>query len=234
MSKQLRRVLLSWLAPLAIVSSEEEELSCGIWFAKSTIPGAGLGIFAGIDFQPQTSVLPTGDVVIPIVDMEIHHPEAYEFLWDEYTWDGGPLFMGNEGFADELNAASAGFGAGVNCIMDLVNVEELTPVNTNAGLHRSQDPGAGGFSTYWNRESIATVPISAGDELFASCKSHRMCGESSVVSAFHRCSSSACRRSCLELFALYTMIQMARPGSLLETNILDQFRLLETYKRPKL
>lgn len=152
------------------LGDDEEELTCGIWLAKSTIPGAGLGIFAGKDFEPKESVLPTGDVVIPLVDYKLYQQPNFNFLWDEYTWDGFSLFMGNEGLAGELSAASPGFGAAVNCFMDLVNIKETIPINDNTGLHRSKDPGVGAFSTYWNRESLASTPIKAGHELFAACK----------------------------------------------------------------
>jgi len=145
-----------------------EDLSCGIWFAKSTIPGAGLGIFAGIAFEEDEEVLPIGDVVVPIVDKEIHQPDDHNFLWDEYTWDGRGMFMDFEGYHSKLSAASPGFGAAVNCYMDLVNIKESVPLNSNTGLHRSKDPGAGAFSTYWNRQSIATTSIKPGHELFAS------------------------------------------------------------------
>ena len=156
------------IAQLPVASSEEHK--CGIWFAKSTIPGTGLGMFAGKDFQKQECLLSIGDVVLPLVDMELHQGNGYNFLWDEYAWDGNGMYMGFEGLSDEVDAASPGFGAAINCFMDLVNVEVKNPVNTNEGLHRSKDPGVGGFSTYWNRNAAATKPIKAGNELFASCK----------------------------------------------------------------
>jgi hypothetical protein len=163
------------LAPTLATTNDDDndnDLVCGIWFAKSTIPGAGLGIFAGKDFEAGNSVLPIGDVVIPLVDLPIHQAKSSNphFLWDEYTWDGASLYMDHEGLGEELNAASPGFGAGVNCFMDLVNVKEGVPPSNNLGLHRLTDPGAGAFSYYWNRDSVASAPIQAGNELFASCK----------------------------------------------------------------
>ena len=164
-------ILLSVLLIPQLPVASSDELTCGIWFAKSTIPGAGYGIFAGKDFEEKQGLLPIGDVVVPLVDMELHqHGTDYNFLWDEYTWTGDKLLMGFEGLSDELSAASPGFGAAINCFMDLVNVEETIPLNTNEGLHRSKDPGVGGFSTYWNRSPVATKPIKAGNELFALCK----------------------------------------------------------------
>ncbi|KAI2513179.1 hypothetical protein MHU86_1217 [Fragilaria crotonensis] len=146
---------------------DDQEFTCGIWFAKSTIPGAGLGIFAGKDFDKGESVLPVGDVVIPLVDSKIHKHRDYKFLWDEYTWEGVALFMEREGVSESISVVSPGFGSAVNCFLGLVNVKETIPSNTNTGLHRSQDPGVGAFSTYWNRETLAMIPIKAGNELFA-------------------------------------------------------------------
>ena len=170
----MRFPILGWMlithVTSNLVSVENEELTCGIWFAKSTIPGGGIGIFAGKDFEPEQGLLPVGDVVIPLVDSKLHRSRNYNFLWDEYTWEGASLLMEKEGVSKRLSAASPGFGAAVNCFIDLVNVKETVPMNTNTGLHRSKDPGVGAFSTYWNRETIASKPIKAGHELFATCK----------------------------------------------------------------
>lgn len=170
---------------MIVVNSEE--ITCGVWFAKSTIPGAGLGMFAGKDFAEHEDLLPAGDVVIPLVDMNFHLAQTTDdtFLWDEYTWDADKLLMGLEGFSSEIDAASPGFGAAINCLMDLVNVKEKNPITSNeGGLHRSTDPGIGGFSPYWNRTAVAMEPIMAGQELFASCK---CCFPASMVRVYDRC-----------------------------------------------
>jgi hypothetical protein len=129
-----------------------------------------LGIFAGRNFTKGEQLLPVGDLVIPLVDIYLNHPQKWNFLWSEYTWAGHSLFMDHEGVHDEMSVASPGFGAAVNCFMDLVNVKETVPDNTVAGLHRSRDPGAGGFTAYWNRQTKATTNITEGNELFASCE----------------------------------------------------------------
>lgn len=66
---------------------------CGIWLAPSTLPGAGLGMFAGRAFQKGEFMQQTGDVVIPIVDINMHQRGRgkFPFLWDEYTWNGRSL-----------------------------------------------------------------------------------------------------------------------------------------------
>lgn len=46
--------------------------------------------------------------------------------------------------------------------MDELNPKQSIP----HGLHRSMDPGAGAFSAYHDRQSIAKVPIGRGEEFF--------------------------------------------------------------------
>ena len=59
---------------------------CGVWLALSTIPGAGLGIFAGKKFRRDETLMVGGDQTIPIVDIVSHQGETIPFLWDDYTW----------------------------------------------------------------------------------------------------------------------------------------------------
>lgn len=147
---------------------------CGIWLAPSTIPGAGLGMYAGRDFRKGDLLQDYGDVVIPIIDIESHAREYssqkdWTFLWDEYTWDAESLQMDNEGYG-HVNVASPGFGAAANSFLGIYNVEEYVPLpyDETADLHRSKDPGLGGFSMYGNRLSVARQDISVGQEFFVS------------------------------------------------------------------
>ena len=140
---------------------------CGLWFAKSTIPGAGLGMFAGKNFTKKQDILLSGEIVVPIVDLELHQGNDWVFLWDEYTWNAGALRMDLEGM-DAVNAASPGFGSAANCFLDLKNVDEGSPEHSSAKLHRSKDPGAGAFTAYHNRKASASKRIARGQELFVS------------------------------------------------------------------
>ena len=144
---------------------------CGLWFAKSSIPGAGLGMYAGRTFAKNEYLTYTGDLVVPIVDIvHVQHDDRgdFAFLWDEYTWDAPAMQMETEGFYD-VNAASFGFGAAVNCFLGLVNVDETSPqIQSPAGLHRSVDPGAGAMTLYYDRQTLASRTIQTGAELFAS------------------------------------------------------------------
>ncbi|CAB9510486.1 Guanylate cyclase [Seminavis robusta] len=142
---------------------------CGIWLAPSSIPGAGLGMYAGRDFKKGEELQPSGEIVIPMIDIN-HHQYAlgdqFFMLWDEYTWSATGLHMDHLGYV-EVKVASPGFGSAANSFIDLVNVDELRPRHSIPhGLHRSRDPGAGAFSTYHDRQSTASVDIQKGEELF--------------------------------------------------------------------
>jgi hypothetical protein len=73
------------VCPLAVIISNNEDGSdddsgvdvveyngigeCGPYFAKSTIPGAGYGMFAGRDYRRKEFVTP-GDISVPAVEFE--------------------------------------------------------------------------------------------------------------------------------------------------------------------
>ena len=55
---------------------------CRTFLARSTIPGAGLGLFAGVDFATDDEVTP-GDAVIPLrdVDWNNDYQDGDTFMW---------------------------------------------------------------------------------------------------------------------------------------------------------
>lgn len=142
---------------------------CTLWIAPSTIPGAGLGLFAGKDFAEQDTVTP-GDLTVPLLDMHWHNNavESFDdnqFLWDEYTWaDHSFRRMEQEGV--EVFGASFGIGALPNCLFPLINVDETVNKFDTAQLHRQLDPGAGAFTPYHDRVGYAVEDIPAGHEIF--------------------------------------------------------------------
>jgi hypothetical protein len=52
----------------------------------STLPGTGVGMFAGKAFKKDDEMMPAGDHLVPIVDIALSHGFDIFFLWDEYTW----------------------------------------------------------------------------------------------------------------------------------------------------
>lgn len=85
------------------------EKPCGVYLALSTLPGTGIGMFAGRDYQKLDPLMEVGDHIIPILDMSLHQKRGEFFLWDSYTWDPTVVRAENEGLKS-TNVASPGFG----------------------------------------------------------------------------------------------------------------------------
>ena len=148
-----------------LVDTPMEDASCGLWLAPSTLPGAGLGMFAGQAFAKGD--LLQSDIVIPIVDFLQHNPGKAPFLWDEYTWNAEALGLSGEGFF-EVNAASPGFGSAANSFIPVANVDEWE-VRKQPRLYHQ---GAGAVTGYGDRRSTAKTDIQAGQELFVDYGEH--------------------------------------------------------------
>jgi hypothetical protein len=61
-------VLLLSTTVLFFETHADDAIECGLYLAESTIPGAGLGIFAGHDYKVGEDI-GRGDVCIPFIDM---------------------------------------------------------------------------------------------------------------------------------------------------------------------
>jgi hypothetical protein len=92
----------------APVTQNEEYKRCGVYLAQSTLPGTGIGMFAGRDYEQGEALLEVGDHNIPIVSLPQHHGQDVFFLWDEYTWNPEVLRAEHEGVGTLV--ASPGFG----------------------------------------------------------------------------------------------------------------------------
>lgn len=151
---------------------------CTIYMAPSTIPGAGLGIFTGIE-RSKDDIIGHGDVMIPLTDAWLHLEalgEAYLNRTDtpyldvpaDFVWFGPELGMTREASypvidtTEYLVGFAPGIDAAINCHLALENVEKMTPEFSFEGLHRSRDPGAGAFTPYHGCKTYATDDIPAG------------------------------------------------------------------------
>lgn len=156
------------------IPASTNEPICSLYMAPSTIPGAGLGIFTGID-RKVGEIVGQGDVILPVSDLEFHFSanENYSpwFYYDptkEYVWAGGQMGVQFESAAEEsgVSAFVPGLDCVVNCHLGLLNVDCGFPTFDNAGLHRSRDPGVGAFTPYLNSTTVVKHEIPAGGELF--------------------------------------------------------------------
>ena len=153
---------------------------CGLYVAVSTIPGAGLGAFTGIDRQPGDVIGP-GDAMIPLYDVMYHlqalgRAASQRDDWDyidptrDYVWFGIDLGMQYESAHpyEYISGISYGLDTIINCHLALVNAKKKYASYDFANLHRSIDPGIGAFTPYHSARTSATRRIEAGSELFKS------------------------------------------------------------------
>jgi hypothetical protein len=63
----------------------DENASCSLYLAPSTIPGAGMGIFAGDTIFEIGDIVSTGDAMVPLFDMAWNNDKE-EFLNNEFLW----------------------------------------------------------------------------------------------------------------------------------------------------
>jgi hypothetical protein len=154
---------------LSVPESEGQSASqsrCTIFLAPSTIEGAGLGVFTSESIS-RGAKIGVPDVIVPIVDLRLHHPNIYWMLHD-YVWDGrDTMGMHREGDDEHLDAYAPGIDCLVNCHLGLLNVERTFPIYDTTLPHRHKYPSAGSMTAYWNNcSSYAKVDVPAGAELF--------------------------------------------------------------------
>jgi hypothetical protein len=162
----------------SVLVSQDTEIndntSCGLYLAPSSIPNAGMGVFTTRPLQRGDLITPVGDVAIPIIGKFWHYggKRKSDMFWPvkDYTWNPQKKGMQSEGGLEELKveAYCPGLDALPNCHLALVNMDKTFPQHDYGGLHRSRDPGAGAFSPYHNGTSKVTSDVPAGAELFAS------------------------------------------------------------------
>jgi hypothetical protein len=177
-SKSLLLPLMMMTTVMLVLPQESSSATtstqeCGVYLAPSTIPGAGLGMFAGNREYQKGDVVTDGDLMIPVFELDWHNGNVdFPFLWDEYVWNAG-MFDGMEQEVediDNMHVCSPGMGAAVNCMMNLVNVDdedESYAVSTST-VDSGESPGAGAFTPYHGRKFAAKKRIEAGSELYAS------------------------------------------------------------------
>ncbi|GKZ00390.1 hypothetical protein MPSEU_000992000 [Mayamaea pseudoterrestris] len=144
----------------------EQPLECGLYLAESTIKGAGMGIFAGKEYNVGQDV-GRGDVCIPFVDMYWHNDDNFfPNPFYNYFWNGGSMGMHFETDTGDIEAYCPGLDCAINCHQGLLNVGKSFPDYDEGKLHRSLDPGAGTFTPYHNGTTKVIRDIPAGGELF--------------------------------------------------------------------
>jgi hypothetical protein len=154
---------------------------CLLYIAESTIPNAGIGIFAGTDFHSGQLIGRDGwgDPAFATIDINWNNADPisgarasksqrdYHWPLTNYDWSSKSLdILQEEG--DDTSMTVVGFGAVPNCHFSLLNVAEHGVSYDLAGLDRYNSPGSGAITPFVNRTSTARHDIYAGSELFVS------------------------------------------------------------------
>ena len=159
-------VVIARLAVLASSDDADGHSQCRLYLAQSTIPGAGLGIYTGIDVGVGEQIAES-DIVVLLADQEWHHMGAgeldYNFLWNEYSWELSPHINTD---IEDGSALVLGTGCMPNCNFAQINAMEVGEECIYEGLDRARDPGAGAFTGWHNQKMVAQKPIDAGGEIF--------------------------------------------------------------------
>jgi hypothetical protein len=153
-------------------SVEVEAPLCGLYVAESTVPGAGIGLFSGVEHQVG-SPLGYGDVCIPIIDLHTHWKADGKYNpFAEYEWAEWSLGMDFESALGDTTAICPGINCMVNGHLGLLNLGQAMPTIDDATARerrtdlRRTDPGTGSYTRYHNGTNSAKMHIPAGSEIF--------------------------------------------------------------------
>ena len=53
--------------------NKKQYKECGVYLAPSTIPGAGMGMFAGNKQYEKGDIVTEGDIVVPVFELDWHN-----------------------------------------------------------------------------------------------------------------------------------------------------------------
>ncbi len=150
-----------------------EEQKCKVYLAPSSLPSGGVGMFTTQNLRTGEMILPSDGPQIPIIDPDYESVEsnlAWTNLFSKYWWESG---VTNPGLFESEHCAEYQITCGAlpnsHVILDNLEISHPSVVPyDDSVLDRMTDPGAGAISNYMGRHSVATVDISAGDEIFLS------------------------------------------------------------------
>ena len=136
---------------------------CGLYMAKSNIPNAGFGTYAGIEIPAKGLTVGSMMPEIPVnIQKDLQWPGT------EYVWSS-KKFEENQ---ESPTSLRGGFGAIANSHAGIFNMEQISSARYNPMLDRRHDPGAGAFSPYDENPFVSRHSVAAGEELFVTYGEH--------------------------------------------------------------
>ena len=139
--------------------------SCGLYIAPSNIPGAGFGVYTGVDIPAAGIAITTLLPVIP----SLADAGRYKWMGKDYVWSSRLFHASHlEGWPRlETAFISFLFGALSNAHAGINNIEHDTG-SWDPLLDAATEHGAGAFTDYVNTAFRSAYAIKAGEELFVS------------------------------------------------------------------
>jgi len=140
---------------------------CSLYMAESSIPNAGLGIFAGRAFEEEEPVDPSPQVVVPLIDLE-GHPLYSGSVLANYPWAGWS--QGAHFEAEGATVLYPNLGMLANSHLGLANVDQNAvdgQIHLLGSTDRESDFSTGANTLYHGATfNVKNKPIRAGEEIF--------------------------------------------------------------------
>jgi len=152
-------------------TAEESSFVCRLYLAQSSIPNSGLGLFTGVPHNVGASVAPPEIAHQLLASFDGAEPQLQassgyrDSLVKEYVWSS---FVSGGSFEGSLvESLIPGVGMAANSFLPLVNARSIMGPIDSAGVGRTNGPGTGAFSAYYDTTYVAEMPLEAGSEVFA-------------------------------------------------------------------
>ena len=162
------RVIFTFLFPIALIHAlvkatltidesptelSSTNITCGLHLAKSSIPGGGLGMFAGKSLGIGMKAGPS-DVCHFLVGIS-----RSSTIFQKYIWGG-------RSGEKQVSLLCPSFGALPNGHHSLFNMRQYLGTESDTHLHREEDHSAGSFTLIHDARAFVKESVVAGEELF--------------------------------------------------------------------
>ncbi|GFH52228.1 hypothetical protein CTEN210_08704 [Chaetoceros tenuissimus] len=142
--------------------------SCSLFMAESSIPNAGLGMFAGKDFGEKELVDPSPQAIIPLIDINENTHLYSGSVLSNYPWSAWTQGADFESRKTDVLFPSLGMLA--NSHLGLKNVDQDAKDGTKieiGSLNRSKDFSTGSTTQYFaSTFQVTRDTIQTGEEIF--------------------------------------------------------------------
>jgi hypothetical protein len=145
------------------------EPTCGQYLAPSILPGAGLGMYSGVEIEEDDPVS-YGDICIPLIDLKLHVGNDDNDFYNPfaaYVWQASALGMIDLNLSKDVSAFCMGINSIANCHLPLKHAYQTKP-EYDPQVLRHRHASVGSFTPYFNLTSFAARPIPSGSEIFKS------------------------------------------------------------------